>query len=177
MSENKLPSQTLPAFQQYLLSRRLVPAKNVNFYAYWASRYLTFSKRIKNADPAEEPRLFLEDLRSRENIADWQIRQAEEAIQLYSDHFRDGKTAGCDVDAKTPPVSFDKDLIMATMRKAIRVKHYSLGTERAYMDWARHFIDYAGNMKGGLLREIPGAEDVREFLTYLAVHKKVSASS
>lgn len=74
MSENKLPSQILPAFQQYLLSRRLVPEKNVNFYAYWASRYLTFSKRLKNADPVEALRLFLEDLRSRENIADWQIR-------------------------------------------------------------------------------------------------------
>ncbi|MDP2969399.1 MAG: hypothetical protein Q8P64_09385 [Deltaproteobacteria bacterium] len=152
-----LPSQTLPDFQQYLLSRKLVPVKNVNFYAYWASRYLTFSKRLKNADPAEALRLFLEDLRSRENIADWQIRQAEEAVQLYSDHFRDGKAAGSAVDAKTPPVSFDKDLVMATMRKAIRVKHYSLSTERTYMDWARRFFDYAGNMKGGLLQETPSA--------------------
>jgi integron integrase len=32
-------------------------------------------------------------------------------------------------------------------------------------------------MKGGLLRETPGAEDIREFLTHLAVHKKVSAST
>jgi hypothetical protein len=30
------------------------------------------------------------------------------------------------------------------------VKHYSLSTERTYMDWARRFFDYAGNMKGGL---------------------------
>jgi hypothetical protein len=45
------------------------------------------------------------------------------------------------------------------------------------MDWARRFFDYAGNMKGGLLRETPGAEDIREFLTHLAVHKKVSAST
>jgi integron integrase len=63
------------------------------------------------------------------------------------------------------------------MQKAIRVKHYSLSTERTYMDWARRFFDYAGNMKGGLLRETPGAEDIREFLTHLAVHKKVSAST
>ena len=47
------------------------------------------------------------------------------------------------------------------MQKAIRVKHYSLSTERAYMDWVRRFFDYAGNMKGGLLRETPGAEDIR----------------
>jgi integron integrase len=172
-----LPSQALPAFQQYLLSRKLVPEKNVNFYAYWASRYLTFSNRLKNADPAEALRLFLEDLRSRENIADWQIRQAEEAVQLYSNHFRDEKTDGSDIDTKTPIVSFDKDFVMAAMQKAVRVKHYSLSTERTYMDWARRFFDYAGNMKGGLLRETPGTEDIREFLTHLAVHKKVSAST
>ena len=32
------------------------------------------------------------------------------------------------------------------------------------MDWARRFFDYAGNMKGGLLRETPGAEDIRKEL-------------
>ena len=66
---------------------------------------------------------------------------------------------------------------MVNMQKAIRVKHYSLSTERTYMDWARRFFDYAGNTKGGLLRETPGTEDIREFWTHLAVHKKVSAST
>jgi len=42
MREKKLPSQTLPDFQQYLLSGKLVPEKSVTFYAYWANRYLTF---------------------------------------------------------------------------------------------------------------------------------------
>ena len=193
MREKKLPSQTLPDFQQYLLSRKLVPEKSVTFYAYWANRYLTFSKRLKNADAAEALRRFLEDLQSRENIADWQIQQAKEAIQLYTDHFHGGKKAGiADDDAKTTLAPFDKDLVMvnpvrksstfqrggshgalnpvfalkgiiyssplqaaglsngANMQKAIRVKHYSLSTERTYMDWARRFFDYAGNMKGGL---------------------------
>jgi integron integrase len=45
------------------------------------------------------------------------------------------------------------------------------------MDWARRFFDYTGNRKGGLLQETPGAEDIREFLTHLTVHKKVSAST
>jgi len=178
MREKMLPSQTLPDFQQYLLSRKLVPEKSVTFYAYWANRYLTFLKRLKNADAAEALRLFLKDLQSRENIADWQIQQVKEAIQLYSDHFHGGKTAGVDNDdAKTPLGPFDKDLVMVNIRKAIRVKHYSFSTERTYMDWARRFFDYAGTMKGGLLRETPGAEDIREFLTHLAVHKKVSAST
>jgi len=52
-----LLSQPLPDFQQYLLSRKLVPVKNVNFYAYWASRYFTFSTQLMNADPAAALRL------------------------------------------------------------------------------------------------------------------------
>ena len=150
-----------------------MPEKSVTFYAYWANRYLTFSKHLKNADAAEALRRFLEDLQSRENIADWQIQQAKEAIQLYTDHFHGGKRAGiADDDPKTTLAPFDKDWVMVNMQKAIRVKHYSLSTKRTYMDWARHFLDYAGNMKSGLLRETPGAEDIREFLTHLAVHKR-----
>jgi hypothetical protein len=73
MREKKLPSQTLPDFQQYLLSRKLVPGKSVTFYTYWANRYLTFSKRLKNADAAEALRRFLQDLQSRENIVDCKL--------------------------------------------------------------------------------------------------------
>jgi len=75
MREKMSGSQILPDFLQYLLSRKLIPEKSVTFYAYWANRYLTFSKRLKNADAAEELRLFLEDLQSRGNTADWQIQQ------------------------------------------------------------------------------------------------------
>src|SRR4030066_626942 len=112
MREKKLPSQTLPDFQQYLLSRKLVPGKSIPFYAYWANRYLEFSKRQKNADAAEALRLFLEDLQSRENIADWQIQQAKEAIQLYTTHFHGGKAAGtADDQIKATSVPFDPDRV------------------------------------------------------------------
>ena len=140
MIEKILPSQTLPDFQQYLLSRKLAPGKSVTFYAYWANRYLTFSKRLQNTDASEALRRFLEDLQSR-----GQIQQAKEAVQLYTDHFHGGKTAGINEgDTKTPLATFDNDLVMVDMQKAIRVKHYSLSTERTYMDWARRFFDYAG---------------------------------
>ena len=63
MIEKRLPSQTLPDFQQYLLSRKLVPEKSVTFYAYWANRYLTFSKRLKNANAI--PQIEVSSLRYR----------------------------------------------------------------------------------------------------------------
>ncbi|HLA05154.1 MAG TPA: hypothetical protein VJZ16_04125, partial [Syntrophales bacterium] len=62
------------------------------------------SRNSRSASAAAEAlRLFLEDLQYRENIADWQIQQAKESIQLYSDHFHGGEKAGiADDDAKTP---------------------------------------------------------------------------
>ena len=37
------PNETLPEFQKFLLERKLVPAKNVTFFAYWVSRFLAFA--------------------------------------------------------------------------------------------------------------------------------------
>jgi len=73
MREKKLPSQTLPDFQQYLLSRKLVPEKSVTFYAYWANRYLTFSKRLKNANAI--PQIEVSSLRYRLVSRRYQIFQ------------------------------------------------------------------------------------------------------
>jgi len=177
MKEKILPS-SLPDFHQYLLSRKLLPERKVAFYAYWANRFLIFSRRLKNVGAEEAVRLFLEDLQSRENIADWQIQQAKGSIQLYITHFSAGKTAGTNVDEiKATSGHFNPDSVMADLQKAIRVKHYSLSTERTYTDWAKRFFDHTGKMKGGVLQETPVAEDIREFLTHLAVHKKVSAST
>jgi len=36
---------TLPEFQKFLLEHKLVPAKNVTFFAYWVSRFLDYAKK------------------------------------------------------------------------------------------------------------------------------------
>ena len=35
----------LPEFQKFLLERKLVPEKNVTFFAYWVSRFLDFARK------------------------------------------------------------------------------------------------------------------------------------
>jgi Phage integrase, N-terminal SAM-like domain len=55
----------------------------------------------------------------------------------------------------------------------IRVKHYSILTEQAYVDWVRRFILFHGKRHA---REM-GATEVESFLTDLAVRGQVSASS
>lgn len=59
------------------------------------------------------------------------------------------------------------------MAFALRAKHYSLRTERAYVDWARRYILFHGKRHPSEL----GALHVNAFLTHLAVQAKVAAST
>ncbi|MBK9090678.1 MAG: phage integrase N-terminal SAM-like domain-containing protein [Holophagales bacterium] len=59
------------------------------------------------------------------------------------------------------------------MAHALRAKHYSLRTERAYVDWARRYILFHGKRHPSEL----GSDHVNRFLTHLAVHGKVAAST
>lgn len=59
------------------------------------------------------------------------------------------------------------------MRDRLRVKHYSIRTENSYVDWARRFILFHNKRHP---KEM-GAAEVEQFLTWLAVERKVSAST
>ncbi|CDH43256.1 integron integrase [Candidatus Contendibacter odensensis] len=63
--------------------------------------------------------------------------------------------------------------LLDQMRERIRVKHYSIRTESAYVDWARRFILFHHKRHP---REM-SAPEVEAFLTHLAVERKVSAST
>ncbi|MGH8474232.1 MAG: phage integrase N-terminal SAM-like domain-containing protein [Methylococcales bacterium] len=59
------------------------------------------------------------------------------------------------------------------LRDRIRVKHYSIRTEQAYVDWRRRFILFHGKRHPAEL----GKVEVEAFLTHLAVAGRVSAST
>jgi len=66
----------LPEFQNFLLSRSLIPEKNVPFYAHWVGKFLVFSNRNEDLKPNLRVEKFLNYLKSQKSIADLQIRQA-----------------------------------------------------------------------------------------------------
>ena len=76
------------------------------------------------------------------------------------------KGAGPDGEA-APPRLLDR------LRAEVRVRHYSLRTEQAYVDWARRYIRFHG------LRhpQEMGPVELTAFLTHLAVQRQVSAST
>jgi site-specific recombinase XerD len=59
------------------------------------------------------------------------------------------------------------------VRNAIRLKHYSLRTEEAYWHWIKRFILFHNKRHPNDM----GETEITEFLTYLAVQKKVAAST
>jgi integron integrase len=59
------------------------------------------------------------------------------------------------------------------MRERIRASHYSRRTERAYIHWARRFVEFHGRRSP---REL-GAADVTGFLSSLATRNRVAAST
>jgi len=63
--------------------------------------------------------------------------------------------------------------LLARLREALRVRHYSLRTERAYVDWVRRFVVFHGKRHPEQL----GAVEVQAFLTHLAVERTVSSST
>ena len=63
--------------------------------------------------------------------------------------------------------------LLDQVRNAIRVRHYSIRTEEAYLQWIRRFIVFHGKRHP---REL-GREGVEAFLTHLAVDGKVAAAT
>lgn len=63
--------------------------------------------------------------------------------------------------------------LIEQVRAAIRVRQYSLTTERSYLQWVRRFILFHERRHPGEM----GKEEVEAFLTYLAVRRGVSPST
>ncbi len=63
--------------------------------------------------------------------------------------------------------------ILEQLRRRMRTLHYSIRTEQAYCDWVRRFVLFHKRRHPANM----GKDEIAAFLTHLAVHGKVSAST
>lgn len=75
--------------------------------------------------------------------------------------------------APTDPTGKPKRKLLDQVRDVMRLKHYSLRTERTYCDWIERFIRFHGLRHPGEMAEV----EVGEFLTALARDRNVSAAT
>ena len=159
----------LTAFEQFLLDKERLQEKYVPYYVKWVSdcyRYhnLPETEPLTNDQRAQ----FLKRLA--DNAEDWQVKQAERALRLY-DFFLLQKMK--DKTGEAPGEAADWLLVEERTREALRLRHRSLSTEKTYLIWLRQFRGFVKDRQPFSLE----GKDLQTFLSYLAVEKKVSAST
>lgn len=190
MPENNI----LPEFQDFLLNNGLVHEQYVPYYAQWVTKFLSFSERETASDDNSLVDNFLHSVQLENKILSWQVRQAEEAVQLYVHKFINNKAM---LEAKNSEDVWkdipDIQSILEETTRLLRIKKYAFSTERLYLDWIKRFFSYlqeSRNMANGssvVILENPAAETItpehldhegfKDFLSYLANDQKVSAST
>ena len=74
--------------------------------------------------------------------------------------------------SRAPPATVPKPRLLDRMREAVRARHYSRRTEKAYIHWIKRYILFHDKRHPAEM----GAAEVTAFLT-LTVHDKVAAST
>jgi integron integrase len=168
----------LPEFQEFLKHKKIVPDKQIPFYAQWVSRFLAFLNRnsFTKLDIATDQ--FIIWLRDTQHVQDWQLRQAENAVRLYAEAFSNGNPsvvlpAVANGDEKT---AVDWPAAEKRIREAMRLRHYSYSTERTYVDWCRRFYSWLAQTGSGAKPFVQSGH-IRDFLSHLAIRQKVASST
>jgi integron integrase len=167
---------TLQQFGEFLLTARLVNEKAAPYCVRWVRRFL--ARAASNESPADQVRQFTEDLERDAVCQDWQVRQAEQAVRIYFVNFlrrtdwhapTPGSPPG--EDGRTDPLA-----ALDALRRRLRTRHYAYRTECSYADWVRRCLAYLSERQAAPHPRVDAA-GVQDFLTHLAVHRRVSAST
>lgn len=156
-------------FKQFLGNKERIPEKNIPYYLKWvADCYRFFNAPEGLLLTNEQTSRFLTHLAKKHE--DWQVQQADRALKLYG-YFLSNATKGED-DPGTD-MSEDWKRLEEKTREALKLRHRSYNTERTYLMWLRHFRVFIRDRHPLSLE----GKDLQNFLSYLAVEKKVSAST
>ncbi len=158
----------LKDFEAFLNKKGSLKPQYIPYYLKWVSdcyHFLNqpFSTRL-NSDQKKQ---FLSDMGKK--YEEWQVNQADTALRLY-DYFLSKNIS------PTGEISIHKEAweqLEDKMRNALRLRHRSLSTEKTYLIWLRSFKAFVGEKQPDQLM----GRDLQDFLSHLAVEKKVSSST
>jgi integron integrase len=163
----------MESFESFLSGRGNISEFHRPHYLRWVQMYEDFLKReggkTTNPEMSERFACLLEN-----RYEPWKVKQARHAVQLYS-FYHSRHDAPRDVSAPVSSLTAPPDWKSAatTVVSLMRMRHYSLRTEKAYLSWIRRFSSYVQEPKPAALTD----EKLRGFLSYLAVEQKVAAAT
>ncbi len=157
-------------FTDFLKNKQNIPDNKIPFYQLWVTDYHQFCKQNNlNNQNKEALNNFINLLgKKHEN---WQVQQAKEAIRLYN--YYTSRSNNKYTNKKTKNEYKNWQVIENNTIKAMRLKHLSYHTEKSYLQWLRQFYSF---LQFKTPEEV-NQEDFRNFLSYLAVERKVSKAT
>lgn len=175
----KIPAALNVQFNALLVKNK-IPQRFHNHYLKWLRYYLDFCQRYRfNESNSRSLPNFIRKLKEKRRTAAQQ-KQANDAIHIYYELIRSesgNKERGLTKQPQKPEgVYLVKDNWQSAFRQLsneIKVRHYSPKTLKSYFTWVRK-LQYFSKSKDP---ELLSTTDVKDFLTFLAVKQKVSASS
>ena len=176
----------LPEINSYYethLNNKAIKKNEIFNYKKWLRYYLDFcfKYRHQQSDKASL-KFFISKLKEKKQT-EAQIKQAFHAISLF---YELDLRSNVNVDShkdNNEKISIKKSSIklknadwrpaFETLKNEISLRHYSKKTLRSYKGWVSRLQDYTKSKDLQLLTP----QDVKDYLTFLAVEKKVAASS
>ena len=167
-------------FETFLSKWGTIPDDKTKFYVHWVRRFLKSCNYQLDNIKTERVSQYLDSLDADEKVADWQVKQAADAVILYVEKYlkrplqqitslaKDSTAKSIDQKGSLPWKQ-----TLEEVKNVIRLRHYSLSTERTYLGWIARFKTYVRDREPQLLE----ADDVKKYLTHLALHGRVSAST
>jgi len=158
-------------FKDFLKTKQNIAEKKIPYYLHWITQYHEFCHKHKlNEFESDSLKKYFHYL-EREHES-WQVLQAKEAVRLYN-YFK-GLDKLKEIQKDTSLSSFQSwQGIEEKTVKALRLRHLSYRTEKSYLIWIRGFSSYLSHKKPETVTQ----DDFKNFLSYLAVEKKVSVST
>jgi len=178
----QIPQPTKGRYEA-LLAQHHIPKMDHPNHLKWLRYYLDFCQKydFNEGDKKSLPQ-FIKKLKAKKQT-EQQKNQAFNAISLFQDieHVSKEKTAPFQIQQNTKPYTKEKQQITKAswvsvyndLKSEINIRHYSPSTLKTYTGWARQFQNFTKSKDPHLLVD----SDVKDFLTYLAVDRKVAAST
>ena len=167
----------MKTFAEFLRDSSQLPAERIAEYEQWARM-----SQAETAGPGKNPGGTQEGLYSSpapflDSLARTQgkvtVARARHAIQLYWYYVREFGPRAPAVRSTTLLVPARADrLILDKMQRLIRLEHLAYRTEQTYMGWAERFFAFTGPRASA-----PGLDELKCFLSHLAVDRKVAAAT
>ncbi len=173
MGEDKQKDQFWSSFEGCLLAEGIAE-ESLKWYLGWARQFAkTMQGRPLRDHSSGQVCDFLAGLEGRRNIQPWQVQQASEALRiLYQKHLHCGwadnwelvvpaKESSENVEvphqdgASTTAEGGVGEAILSRLRSEVRLRQYSIRTEKAYLGWVRRFIEFHNGQDPSGLTHLP----------------------